>query len=135
MPVSPKAPSIVPNHDHTVHLVLDDFGKIGRTYREVDVDHADQATVVENILSGEYEKPEKVVAFNTAEGWACDVSEEIAGLVQAQARAENRDLSSVARESSSGTTMSFPKHRSRRGRSSAGPRMAGHPYPTSENRQ
>jgi hypothetical protein len=29
-------PSLVPDYDVTVHVVLDDFGKIGRAYREVD---------------------------------------------------------------------------------------------------
>jgi hypothetical protein len=68
MSASQKAPSIVTGQDQTVHIVLDDFGKVGRAYREVDVEQADQATVVENLLRGEYERPQRVIAFNTAEG-------------------------------------------------------------------
>jgi hypothetical protein len=33
---------------------------------------------VRNMISGEYEDPLRVVAFNTVEGWSRDVSEEIA---------------------------------------------------------
>ena len=35
-------------------------------------------TVVANLLAGQYEHPVRVVAFNTAEGWAHDVTAEIA---------------------------------------------------------
>jgi hypothetical protein len=71
-------PSLVPSFDVTVYLVLDDFGKLGRAYREADEDRSDLETVVENLLAGEYRNPVRVVAFNTAEGWARDVSEDVA---------------------------------------------------------
>jgi hypothetical protein len=35
-------------------------------------------TVIKNIIGGQYEKPVRVVAFNTAEGWSRDVTEDIA---------------------------------------------------------
>ena len=38
--------SLVPDFDVTVHLVLDDFGKIGRAYREVDEEKGDRATLI-----------------------------------------------------------------------------------------
>jgi hypothetical protein len=72
------SPSLVPSVDETVYLVLDDFGKIGRAYREADAEKSDLETVVASLLAGEYTKPLRVVAFNTAEGWARDVSEELA---------------------------------------------------------
>jgi hypothetical protein len=31
-----STPSLVPDFDITVHIVLDDFGKLGRSYRETD---------------------------------------------------------------------------------------------------
>jgi hypothetical protein len=34
------SPSIVPNLDHEVYLVLDDFGKLSRAYRETDENEA-----------------------------------------------------------------------------------------------
>ena len=71
-------PSLVPSYDVTVYLVLDDFGKLGRAYRETDEEDTDLETVIANMLTGQYTNPVRVVAFNTAEGWSRDVSEDIA---------------------------------------------------------
>ena len=71
-------PSLVPNSDTAVHIVLDDFGKAGRAYRETDEKNASFVVVVDDLLSGQYRAPVRVVAFNTAEGWARDVSEDVA---------------------------------------------------------
>ena len=64
---TPLAPS-QPTSDVTVHIVLNDFGPLGSAYVETDDGEADEATIVENILSGQYSHPVRVVAFNTAEG-------------------------------------------------------------------
>ena len=69
---------LVPDGDVTVHIVLNDFGDLGRAYVETDEAAADEATIVENILTGQYSYPLRVVAFNTAEGWSRDVTEDIA---------------------------------------------------------
>jgi hypothetical protein len=70
-------PSIVPSgHDQTVYLVADDFGRVGRAWREADYDGTDLETVIQDMLSGQYTKPIRVIAFNTAERWSEDVSEE-----------------------------------------------------------
>jgi hypothetical protein len=58
--------------------VLNDFGKRSRSYLETDEETADLETVITGMLSGEYSSPARVVAFNTAEGWSHDVSEDIA---------------------------------------------------------
>ena len=71
-------PSLVPEFDITVHLVLNDFGKLGRSYLETDEEQADLETIIRNFVVGEYSQPKRVVAFNTSEGWARDVSEDIA---------------------------------------------------------
>jgi hypothetical protein len=71
-------PSLVPTYDATIHLVLDDFAKLGRAYLETDESQADRETVVHNLLVGEYRSPIKVIAFNTSELWSRDVSEDIA---------------------------------------------------------
>jgi hypothetical protein len=74
-----RTPSIVPNDtDQTVFFVLDDFGRLGRAYRETDVERADLESVISYLMSGQYSNPVRVVAFNTAEHWADDVSEDIA---------------------------------------------------------
>ena len=69
----PTAPT-----DAEVYLVLDDYGKIGRAYVETEPEKADEKTIIRNMLDGQYNNPERVVSFNTAEGWARDVSEDIA---------------------------------------------------------
>ena len=77
--VMPRSPSIVPDDtNRDVYLVLDDFGRLGRAWRETDEAGADRATLVRNLLDGQYEHPVRIVAFNTAEGWSRDVTAEIA---------------------------------------------------------
>jgi len=69
-------PSIVPNgDDQTVYLVADDFGKHGRAWVESDYETTDLETVIQDLLSGQYTNPIRVIAFNTAERWSEDVSE------------------------------------------------------------
>ena len=72
-------PSIIPSdNDQTVYLVAEDFGKLGRAWREADYEATDLETVLEDLLSGQYNNPIRVVAFNTAERWSEDVSEDVA---------------------------------------------------------
>ena len=93
-PLAPGAPAF----DVTVYLVLNDFGRLGRAYVETDEAHADEATIVENILGGQYSQPLRVVAFNTAEGWARDVTEDVARAALTRARSERRSLGRAAQE-------------------------------------
>jgi hypothetical protein len=62
----------------TVYLVLDDLGKRGRVWCEIDEARANEQALIDDILSGQYERPLRVVAFDVDEGWACDVTKEIA---------------------------------------------------------
>jgi hypothetical protein len=72
-------PSIVPNgDDQNVYIVLDDFGRNGRAYRETDVERSDLEAVIMDMLGGQYNNPVRVVGFNTAEKWSQDVSGDIA---------------------------------------------------------
>jgi hypothetical protein len=90
-------PNLVPDFDVTVHVVLDDFGKAGSVYRETDEAEAGLEAVTENLLTGQYNRPIRVIAFNTAEGWSRDVSEDIAWEILNRARKESRVLSGSAR--------------------------------------
>ena len=59
--------------------MLDDFGdRLGWAWPETDVADTDRATVIRHLLEGQYSSPVRIVAFNTAEGWSRDVSDEIA---------------------------------------------------------
>ena len=78
--------------DSDVYLVIDDFGEYGFAYRETDVSQADEKTVLENMLTGQYTRPDRVISFNTAEGWARDVSEDTARAVATEALKRGTDL-------------------------------------------
>jgi hypothetical protein len=72
-------PSIVPNgHDQTFYLVVNNFGKLGTAFGETDVAEADLETTINDLMSGQYSDPVRVVAFNTVEHWSEDVSEDVA---------------------------------------------------------
>ena len=72
-------PSIVPSgRSQTVYLVLNDFGQLGRSYLETSEDEADFETIISGMLEGQYSNPVDVFAFNAAEEWARDVSEDVA---------------------------------------------------------
>lgn len=93
-----RSPSIVPGFDVDVYLVLDDFGSIGRAYREVDEEKADKATVIRWLIEGQYENPVRIVAFNTSEGWSRDVSEDIAREIKEWSERKGEELSPGLRE-------------------------------------
>jgi hypothetical protein len=71
-------PPDLPDNDVTVYLVLNDY-RTGLAYVETALDEADLETIIRNFIAGEYDSALRVVAFNAAEGWSRDVSENIAG--------------------------------------------------------
>jgi hypothetical protein len=74
-----RSPSIVPdNTDREVYMVLDDFGPSAQVWRETNNAEADLAALIRDMLDGQYEDPIRIVAFNTAQGWSRDVTDEIA---------------------------------------------------------
>jgi hypothetical protein len=58
-------------------LVLNDY-RIGLAHVETTPEEADRETIIRNFISGEYSDALRVVAFNVAEAWSRDVSEDIA---------------------------------------------------------
>ena len=86
-------PSIVPGgDDQTVYLVAEDFGKLGRAWRETDYEATDLETVIQDLLSGQYNNPIRVVAFNTEERWSEDVSEDVAHELRRRCDLQTREL-------------------------------------------
>jgi hypothetical protein len=58
-------PSIVPDAgDQNVYLVLDRFERNGCAWREADAGDTDLETVIRDLMSGQYNDPQRVVAFN-----------------------------------------------------------------------
>jgi len=73
------SPSIAPHGpDQDTYLVLDDFGPMGRSWRETDENGADRETLIRDLVEDQYSRPIRIVAFNTAEGWSRDVTVDIA---------------------------------------------------------
>jgi hypothetical protein len=88
-------PSIVPNSDdQNVYMVADDLGRVGRVWREADYESTDLETVVQDLLSGQYHNPLRVIGFNTSEGWSQDVSEDIAAELRRRCDFQMRDVPS-----------------------------------------
>jgi len=90
------APSVAPVRDVTSYIVVDDFGKSGRAFRETDVAEADEEATVDALLSGQYERPIQIVAFNLEEGWVRDVSEDVARRAVEKAAQTGKTLSRAA---------------------------------------
>jgi hypothetical protein len=73
------SPPIAPNGvEKDIYLVLEDFGRLGRAWREIDENATDRETLILNLLSGEYKNPVRIVAFDTTERWSRDVTVAIA---------------------------------------------------------
>jgi hypothetical protein len=93
MPRTGWSPSIAPKGDEkSVYLVVDDFGRNGRVYREADVGTADLETVIADLLDGQYTNPVRVVGFNTAEKWSQDVSVDVAHELRQRCDLQMRDI-------------------------------------------
>ena len=92
-----NSPSIVPDPDNRdIYLVLDDFGaRLGRAWPEADEERTDREIVITELMTGQYSNPVRVVAFNTAEGWARDVSEEIADELMRWYAEQEREVAPV----------------------------------------
>lgn len=92
-------PSITPNDsDQTVYLVAEDFGKLGRAWREAEYDATDLETVIHDLLSGQYNNPIRIVAFNTEEKWSEDVSGHVAHELRRRCDLHLSDLPSSIRD-------------------------------------
>ena len=83
MPSTGWTPTTVPyGADQTVYLVVDRFGRLGSVYRETEVERTDLETIITDLMSGQFNDPVRVVAFNTLEHWSEDVSKQIADEMQ-----------------------------------------------------
>ena len=85
-----ESPSIAPSNDQTVYLVLDDFGEWGSAWRETGVEDTSFESVIIDLMEGQYRNPVRVVGFNVSEGWARDVSEDVARMLRQLSADENR---------------------------------------------
>lgn len=86
------SPSIIPNDrlDKDFYIVLEEF-RDGAAFRETD-EGTDHATLIGDLLSGQYDRVLRVVAFNPAEGWSRDASEDIARELERLIAADGHEI-------------------------------------------
>jgi hypothetical protein len=73
------SPPIAPDRpEQNTYIVLDDFGRIGRAWRETDQNRAGREALIRDLVEGQFRNPIRIVAFNTSEGWSRDVTVDIA---------------------------------------------------------
>jgi hypothetical protein len=93
MPRTGWSPQRVPyGADRTVYLVVDSFSASGTAYRETEVERADFETIIADFLTGQFNDPVRVIAFNTLEHWSDDVSEAIATEIQTRCDIEGASV-------------------------------------------
>jgi hypothetical protein len=86
-------PSIVPDgDDQNVYLVADDLGRLGGVWAEAGIKRTDLEAVIQDLLTGQFKNPIRVVAFNTAEEWCRDVSADVAQELRRRCDQQQRDI-------------------------------------------
>jgi hypothetical protein len=68
--------------DETIYLVVDRSGASNRADGETTIERADIETLIRDMMSGQFNDPVRVVAFNTLEHWSNDVSAAVAAEIQ-----------------------------------------------------
>jgi hypothetical protein len=81
-----------------MHATTGTPGSSGAAWRETDEGETDFSAVVEDLLTGQYEQPLRVVAFNPVERWSRDASEEIAEELDRRISAEGREVSEALQD-------------------------------------
>jgi hypothetical protein len=98
------SPSIVPNDrlDKDFYLVLENF-RAGSAFRETD-EGITYTTLIDDLLTGQYDQVLRIVAFNPVEGWSRDASEDVANALEQHIAAEGREVSEAMRDFIEGQT-------------------------------
>ena len=92
-------PSIVPcSADRTVYIVENDFGRAGQAFVETDGEYADWEAIIVGLLECQFSNPIRFIAFNTAERWSEDVSEDIAHELRRRCDLQFRDVPSTIQD-------------------------------------
>jgi hypothetical protein len=90
---SPWPTSVVPyGADQTIYVVMDGLGHRGTFSQDREVERSDLETVLADLMSGQFNDPIRVVAFNTLEHWSKDVSAEVAHEIQCRCDIDRSDV-------------------------------------------
>jgi len=75
----PRTRLMVPyGADQTVYLVIDRCGRPGCPCCETEEERGELETVITELMSGQFNEPIRILAFNTLEHWSDDISEDVA---------------------------------------------------------
>lgn len=75
-------------------MLLEDFGaRAGCAWRETDEGDTDLESVLQDLLSGQYAYPLRIVCFNAAEGWSRDATSDVADALAERAANINAEIS------------------------------------------
>jgi hypothetical protein len=95
------SPSIVPADrlDRDIYLVLEDFdARAGCAWRETDETDTDLETILQNLRSGQYAYPVRIVSFNPVEGRSRDATSEVADALAQRAADTHTEVSSALQD-------------------------------------
>jgi hypothetical protein len=81
-----------------VYIVLDDFGSIGRSYRETTEEGADRESLIRDLMGGQYNNPVRIVCFNTAQGTSRDATLDIVQEIQDRVSRKGEEISPGLRD-------------------------------------
>jgi hypothetical protein len=83
VPKNGSSPGLVPyGADQTAYLVVDRFRASGSGYRDIEIERSDLETIIDDLMSGQFNDPIRVHAFNTLEHWVEDLSADVAAEIQ-----------------------------------------------------
>jgi hypothetical protein len=88
-------PTVPYGADQTIYLVVESPGPHG-TARQTE--RADIETVISDLLSGQFNDPIEVVAFNTLEHWTDDLSKDVAREIRCRCDIEGHDVPAYLEE-------------------------------------
>jgi hypothetical protein len=95
----PKTRSMVPyGADQTIYLVVDRRGRYGNACDETEIERTDVETIIAELISGQFNDPARIIAYNTLEHWSQDISREIAGEIQTRCDIEGVAIPEHLRE-------------------------------------
>jgi hypothetical protein len=77
--------------DQTIYVVVDGC-QHGKIYQEIEIERADFEAALTDLLSGQFNEPIRVVAFNTLEHWSKDISVDIAREIQCRCDMDGTDV-------------------------------------------
>jgi hypothetical protein len=84
--------------DQIAYIVVDSFGTNGKVYRETEVERTDLETIIDDFVTGQFNNPVRVVAFNTLEHWSDDFSTVVATEIQTRCDIEGTPVPDHVRD-------------------------------------